>query len=87
MHRDAGGKLLLHRAELNRLERAVQDKGVTIVPLKLYFKNGIAKVEIAVAEGKRDFDKRQALREQQDAREAQRAMRQANRRGVSALEF
>ncbi|WP_136089598.1 SsrA-binding protein SmpB [Auritidibacter ignavus] len=80
-------KLLLHRAELNRLERAVQDKGVTIVPLKLYFKNGIAKVEIAVAEGKRDFDKRQALREQQDAREAQRAMRQANRRGVSALEF
>ena len=49
----------------------------TLVPLSLYFKDGRAKVEIAVARGKRDYDKRQALRERQDSREADRAMAQA----------
>lgn len=78
-------KLLLHRQELMKLARQIQESGITIVPLQLYFINGKAKVEIAVAEGKKDYDKRQALREKQDNREAQRAMRQANRRGESAF--
>ena len=78
-------KLLLHRSELNKLERALDATGTTIVPLSLYFRDGKVKVEIALAEGKRDYDKRQALREAQDKREAQRAMREANRHGRSAL--
>lgn len=73
-------KLLLHRREIDKLARQTQAKGYTIVPLSLYFKDGHAKVEIALARGKRDYDKRQALREQQDKREALRAMRYANRR-------
>lgn len=67
-------KLLLHRTEILRLEQATREKGMTIVPLALYFKDGRAKVEIAVARGKKLYDKRQALREQQDRREAERAM-------------
>jgi SsrA-binding protein len=67
-------KLLLHRDEIARLEQATREKGFTIVPLSLYFLNGKAKVELAVARGKRQYDKRQTLREQQDRREADRAM-------------
>lgn len=78
-------KLLLHRSELNKLKREVDASGITIVPLSMYFRDGKAKVEIAVAEGKRDYDKRHALREAQDKREAQRAMREANRSGKSIL--
>ncbi|HHX46323.1 MAG TPA: SsrA-binding protein, partial [Brevibacterium sp.] len=55
--------------------RKITDKGYTIVPLSLYFKDGRAKVEIALAKGKREWDKRQALREAQDKREAERAMK------------
>lgn len=73
-------KLLLHRAELARLASRVQAKGYTVVPLELYFLGGRAKLEIALARGKQDWDKRQALREAQDKREAQRAMAAANRR-------
>lgn len=69
-------KLLLHRDEIDRLGMRVTDKGQTIVPLALYFLDGRAKVEIALARGKRDWDKRQALRERQDNLEAQRAMRE-----------
>ncbi|MDO4612679.1 MAG: SsrA-binding protein SmpB [Actinomycetaceae bacterium] len=72
-------KLLLHRAEIDKLARQVQAKGYTIVPLELYFIRGRVKVEIAVARGKQDWDKRQALREAQDKREAERAMRRFNR--------
>jgi SsrA-binding protein len=67
-------KLLLHRDEIARLDQATREKGLTIVPLSLYFLNGKAKVEIALARGKRQYDKRQALRERQDRREADRAM-------------
>ena len=74
-------KLLLHAKQIFRLERQIQDKGYTIVPLSMYFKDGRVKVEIAVARGKREYDKRQSLREEQDRREAQRAMRYRNRRG------
>ncbi len=67
-------KLLLHRAELDRLVGKSKDKGHTVVPLELYFIRGRAKVLIALARGKKEYDKRHALREQQDQREAQRAM-------------
>lgn len=68
-------KLLLHRDEITRLDSRVREKGLTIVPLSLYFVDGRAKVEIALARGKREWDKRQALRERQDNLEARRAMR------------
>jgi SsrA-binding protein len=69
-------KLLLHGDEILRLSHKVAEKGHTIVPLSLYFLDGRAKVEIALARGKKEYDKRQTLREQTDLREAQRAMRQ-----------
>jgi SsrA-binding protein len=67
-------KLLLHRLEIDRIESAIREKGKTLVPLSLYFKDGRAKVEIAVARGKREYDKRQTLRERQDRRETDRAI-------------
>ena len=67
-------KLLLHRAEIAKLAEATREKGLTIVPLSLYFKDGRVKVEIGVARGKKNYDKRQTLRERQDRREAERAM-------------
>lgn len=69
-------KLLLHREEIDRLAAKTREKGQTIVPLALYFLDGRAKVEIALARGKREYDKRQALRERQDNLESQRAMRE-----------
>src|SRR5215471_20600599 len=54
-------KLLLHRHEIEKIERRVNERGLTIVPLSLYFKDGKAKVEIALARGRRSYDKRQAI--------------------------
>lgn len=62
-------KLLLHRAEIAKIERKIGDKGYTLVPLSLYFKDGRAKVEIALAKGKKTWDKRHALAERQANRE------------------
>ncbi|GGL72239.1 SsrA-binding protein [Streptomyces fumigatiscleroticus] len=73
-------KLLLHRAEIEKLDAKSQETGHTIVPLALYFKDGRAKVEIALAKGKKEYDKRQTLREKQDRREADRAVAAARRR-------
>ena len=67
-------KLLLHREQIEQMDQATREKGHTLVPLALYFKDGRAKVEIAIARGKKLYDKRHALREQQDQREAERAM-------------
>lgn len=67
-------KMLLNRAELNKISGKVKESGFTLVPLKLYFKDGKAKVEIALARGKKEYDKRHTLKEQQDKREAARAM-------------
>ncbi|WP_109474268.1 SsrA-binding protein SmpB [Ornithinimicrobium cavernae] len=67
-------KLLLHRHELDKLLAKAGQQGHTIVPLSLYFKDGRAKVEIALAKGKKIHDKRQTLRDRQDSREVQRAM-------------
>ncbi|SFD31513.1 SsrA-binding protein SmpB [Streptomyces aidingensis] len=73
-------KLLLHRSEIDKLTGKLQETGLTLVPLALYFKEGRAKVEIGLARGKKEYDKRQALRERQDRREAERAMSAARRR-------
>src|SRR5512143_2510767 len=67
-------KLLLHVEELDRLAEGSKEKGHTVVPLRLYFVKGKAKVEIGIARGKKLYDKRATLREQQDNREAQAAM-------------
>lgn len=67
-------KMLLHRHEITKLAMKSQESGHTLVPLSLYFKDGRAKVELALAKGKKEYDKRHALRERQDRREAERAM-------------
>ncbi|RYP81695.1 SsrA-binding protein SmpB [Nocardioides guangzhouensis] len=67
-------KLLLNRSEIDKLERKVGDKGYTIVPLSLYFKDGRAKVEIALAKGKKSWDKRHAIAERQANREKEQAL-------------
>ncbi|ALV50472.1 SsrA-binding protein SmpB [Streptomyces althioticus] len=73
-------KLLLHREEIDKLEAKSQETGHTIVPLALYFKDGRAKVEIALAKGKKEYDKRQTLREKQDRRETERAISAVRRK-------
>ncbi|HHW96122.1 MAG: SsrA-binding protein SmpB [Myxococcota bacterium] len=65
-------KLLLHAREIRRLGIKVREKGLTIIPLKIYFKNGFAKVEIALAKGKRTYDKRHAIQKRDMERAAQR---------------
>jgi SsrA-binding protein len=75
-------KLLLHKSEIVRMEQKVAAKGYTIVPLELYFVGGRVKVEVALGRGKQEWDKRQALREAQDRREAERAMRRYTRQAV-----
>jgi SsrA-binding protein len=64
-----------HKSEIARLHQKTTEKGLTIVPLQMYWLDGRAKVEIALARGKKEYDKRHALREKQDNREALRAMR------------
>ncbi len=68
-------KLLLHRKEIDRLASKTAERGFTLVPLSLYFSDGKVKVELAVARGKRAYDKRQALAERDAAREVERAFR------------
>ena len=68
-------KLLLKKGEIARLSGQIARKGYTIVPLSVYFKQGLAKVEIAVARGKREFDKRETIRRRIAEREAERAMK------------
>lgn len=69
-------KLLLHRGEIDELAKATQAKGLTLVPLRVYFKKGIAKVELGVARGKRAYDRRHDIA----ARDAKREMDRARRR-------
>jgi SsrA-binding protein len=68
-------KLLLHRKEINILTGKVVQRGLTLVPLKLYIKNGIAKVELGVAKGKRVYDKREAIARRDTEREIDRALK------------
>ncbi|CAM5669161.1 SsrA-binding protein [Streptomyces spiroverticillatus] len=73
-------KLLMHRAEIDKLESKSGETGHTIVPLALYFKDGRVKCEIALAKGKKEYDKRQTLREKQDTRETNRAIAAVKRK-------
>ncbi len=68
-------KLLMHRKEIERLSRETAERGLTLVPLSLYFKDGKAKVELALARGKRTYDKRHDLATRDAAREVDRALR------------
>jgi SsrA-binding protein len=68
-------KLLLHKAEIARLEGRVAERGFTLIPLELYFKGGRAKVQLGIARGKKAYDKREAIRERETEREVQRAVR------------
>ena len=67
-------KLLMHQREINRIAGKLQEKGFTLVPLRLYLKNNRAKVELGLARGKRQYDKRAALREKETRREIERAV-------------
>ena len=68
-------KLLAHKAQISRLFGQTSQKGKTLIPLKLYFKNGIAKLELALAKGKRQYDKRQKIKEKESRRELKRIKR------------
>jgi len=68
-------KLLVHKREIKRLQGKTEEKGLTLVPLKIYFKDGKAKVELALARGKRSYDKRETLKRKTEERELQRAIK------------
>ena len=70
-------KLLLHREEIGRLAAKSQAQGLTLVPLRMYAKSGHAKVEIAVARGKKQYDKRAAIADRESKRELDRAVKEA----------
>lgn len=72
-------KLLLNRREITRMERELGTAGATLVPLSIYFSDGYAKVEVALATGKREYDKRHTIAERESKREAQRALAARNR--------
>ena len=72
-------KLLLNKREISRIARDLDSAGTTLIPLSIYFSDGYAKVEIALASGKREYDKRQTLSERESKREAERALAARNR--------
>jgi SsrA-binding protein len=72
-------KLLMHRREIERMAEAVEQKGQTLIPLKLYFSKGHAKVLIGIAKGKKQYDKRHSMAERDAQREIARARREAER--------
>jgi SsrA-binding protein len=74
-------KLLLHRDEIGQLAGEVSQKGFTLVPLRLYVKNGVAKVELGLARGKKRYDKRQTIKEREHVREMDAAIRRRTGRG------
>jgi SsrA-binding protein len=73
-------KLLLHRREINRLISRVVERGYTLIPTRLYLKEGRAKVEVALARGKRKFDKRQAIAKKDAQRDVERELRERRKR-------
>jgi SsrA-binding protein len=72
-------KLLMHRREIDRLVGKVQEKGLTLVPLRVYLKNNLAKVELGLARGKKEYDKRTSLREKETRREVERVLARRGR--------
>ena len=71
-------KLLLHRYEINKIEAKLKEKGLTLVPLKVYFKDSLVKVEIGMARGKKLYDKRQDIAKKDQRREAERDFKVKN---------
>ena len=71
-------KLLLHRSEINKMEGKIAEKGFTLVPLRVYFKGSLVKVEIGVAKGKKLYDKRQDIAKKDMKREAEREFKVKN---------
>ncbi len=78
-HPERERKLLLHKKEIDRIAAKVAERGLTLVPLSMYFKEGKAKVELGLGRGKARYDKRHALKEKQQKREMDRAMRRKGR--------
>ena len=76
---DRDRRLLLHRHELRRLATKLQERGYTLVPLRVYFKRGIAKLELGLAKGRKTYDKRQKLREQDEKRRTEEALKRYSR--------
>jgi len=72
-------KLLLHKREIEKLDTIVSEKGLALVPLKVYFKNGKAKLEFGLCRGKKTFDKREAIRKRETEREMAQAVKEAQR--------
>lgn len=72
-------KLLLNRNEINKLVGKIQLQGFTLIPTKVYLKRGLAKVELGVAQGKKNYDKRQALAEREGKRDIERALKERNK--------
>jgi SsrA-binding protein len=73
-------RLLLHKSEISRIEGKVSERGFTLIPLSLYFKNGRAKVELAIARGRKTYDKREAIKQREDRRAVDRALSSARKR-------
>lgn len=72
-------KLLLHRTEINKLVGKIQLQGLTLIPIKIYLKHGLAKVALAVCKGKKNYDKRQDVAERDAKREIERHLRERNK--------
>ncbi len=72
-------KLLMHRREIHRWAGKSQEKGLTVIPLRFYFRRGLAKVEIGLCQGKKLYDKRETIRRRDESREAERAMKEWRR--------
>lgn len=76
---DRDRKLLLHRREIDRISARVNERGLSLIPLRIYFKDGIAKLELGLGRGRAHYDKRRAIREKEQRREMDRAVRRRGR--------
>lgn len=76
---DRNRKLLLHRKEIDRLYGKIREKGLSVIPLRLYFKDGLVKVEIGLAKGKKLYDKREDMKTKDSQREMSQALKARNR--------
>ncbi len=74
-------KLLLHRGEIDRLAGKLAEMGLTLIPMRVYFDRGKAKIELGLARGKRTYDKRRSIREREEKRDMERALSNVRRRG------
>ncbi|MBD3218203.1 MAG: SsrA-binding protein SmpB [candidate division Zixibacteria bacterium] len=76
---DRKKRLLLHKREIRKLKTKTQERGYTLIPLRLYFRKNLAKLEIGVARGKKQYDKRETIKKKEDARRMERGLRERNR--------